>query len=167
MKKLASILLALMLLCTALVPAVAEEAVYASTAAFMQTLDENNMIYTYEGVNDSGNEVLIIPMEDDEQGFSFNVTMFFTGDLENATLYVWNLINYDPAYVYEVAYACNQCNYNSTYMKFYADETDNTVTAERWVIFRDHDVAEIVGEAFGGLLKEIENFYSVLAPYAV
>ena len=112
-------------------------------------------------------EVLIIPMEDDEQGFSFNVTMFFTGDLENATLYVWNLINYDPASVYEVAYACNQCNYNSTYMKFYADETDNTVTAERWVIFRDHDVAEIVGEAFGGLLKEIENFYSVLAPYAV
>lgn len=163
MKKILAVLLLLTLGLGVCAPAMADEAQFATTRAFLKLLDEAAVRYTCQGIDEDGDEHVIIRNPD--QNVSYNVHLFFEADQEHTSIFAWNLITFDPADKLMVMLACNSLNYRYNYTCFYVDETDNTVTCSMNLIYRDDDVGLVNAEALGYLMGIIEDAWPTLQGY--
>ena len=141
---------------------------YANTKAFVALLEEFEIEgWEVAGIDGDGDE--LVQFEDyvgDE--YEYIVNIYFSEDEEQIGYYVWYVIEYEEEDFADVLYACNTLNSNYKFLTFYADESDNSVTASMNLIVRENDdVAEI---AIEGLLH-IENIFAeaieVLGEYAI
>ncbi len=130
MKKCLSLLLCL-IMALSIVTAGAESVSpkYATTKAFMDLLEKNNMRHECRGVQKSGNELVILYNHSDDYGdreyrFTFNES----GTI--ATIQLWNLIDFAPEDRAAVMDVCNKANYDWKFTRFYVDDTDNSVTVQ-------------------------------------
>ena len=159
MKRLVGLLTAVVLCLTVLASAaLADSAEYASTQAVADKLDELEISYAVTGVT-QGNEFLRIPYGD------YAITLIFDEGLELTGIRVWDIITYDDADYYEVLKACNALNNAFRFAKFFADESDNTVTCGVDIIHRDQDVDDIVLEAVLRVLSMLDSAEEALAAY--
>ena len=164
MKKILSLLLVAVLtigFCTA---AYAVAASYYSTQAFLAELDEKGITYTVVGLDEDNDEKVKVNNTDDN-GFSYTINYFFDDQQENCSLIVWNIINYDDVDLAKVLRVCNSLNKDYKYIRFYVDESDNTVTAQYDSIFRTNDIDEILWEATLYMVDILEEAYPTLAVY--
>lgn len=162
MKKLLAVLLLLALLaptCTAF----ADTATYPSTQAFLNALDQEGVLYKNCGIDDDGDEYILLEFSDQDHEYSIN--FFFHDDQEHASVFVWYIIYIDEEDALEAMLACNTLNSKYNYTCFYLDETDYTVTASMNLIFRDSNVDQVAMDALMYMQAIMENAYPVLQPY--
>lgn len=162
MKNILAVLLLTALLLSSCLPALAE-AEYATTREFLAILDEAGMKYTNLGVDEDGDEHIMIRNPDAD--LSYTVHYYFEGDQEHTSIFAWNLITFDPANKLMVMHVCNTLNYRHKYGCFYVDETDNTVTCSMNLIYRDDNVGLVNTEAMVYLMGILEEAMPMLQVY--
>ena len=167
MKKFLAILLSVLLLLSTCSAALAENPAptFNSTKTVLALLDAKGINYTLYGLDEDGDELVIVPNTDDV-GIKYDLYCFFDQNEENCFIYVWNLMTYDDADFLPVLMACNQLNEDYRYVTFTADTSDNTVTVTIDLIFRDNDVDQIFWEGVLHVVNIIHSAYPTLAPYA-
>ena len=165
MKRGLALLMALALVMAAF-GALAEESApqMSSTLAFMAMLDENEIVYDAYGPSDSGNEEVDITFPMDN--VTLTAYIYFDSDNEGAALRIWDLITFAPERFAEVVSACNEMNLEYRWVKFVADPSDNTVYVTADICFRDEDVADVVLETLGYILRNADGAYPTLEPFA-
>ena len=164
MKKALAFLLVSLLVVGLCMPTYAVTAQYKSTQAFIEKLDEVGLKYSLSSPDEDGDELVKINNKDDN-GFEYTIRLYFDENEENCFIRVWNIIHYSDFYFSKVLRVCNSLNYKYRYLRFYADESDNTVTASIDLIFRDNDVGEIAMEAVVTTASILEKAYPSLEIY--
>ena len=157
MKKLLT--LVLLLLLTA-VPALAETAAYGSTQAFLDLLTAAGEPFEVYGMDEDGCERILLPAG--VAGFDGDVTVIFDPYEENASLRVWYLIRYDAAMAQQIMECCAALNAQHRFVCFYADGSDNTVTASMDLIFRGSDAGPVTVRALRQLRETLRRAYPQL-----
>lgn len=127
MKKLLASALILLLVMMSAVPAMAEnEAQYATTQDFIRALEENELKYSYVGIDDDGDEKVTVsygaePYE--EYKFRF----YFNEDQTAVFIRMWNIVTVSAGETYALK-TINALNAGYKYVKFYLDESDSTLS---------------------------------------
>lgn len=163
MKKILTVLLLMVLSLSICAPALAETT-YENTGAFLALLDELDIAYTNRGIDQDGDEYILLRNPDEE--LEYDVHMFFEKDQEHTSIFVWYLIEYDPADALIVMQICNMLNAQCRYTCFYADTLDNTVTCSMNLIYRDGNVGLVNAQGLVYLMSIIEEAMPVLQEYA-
>ena len=168
MKKLLSALLCALMLMTACAGALAEaaNATYTSTRTFLTYMDRKGINYEIYGIDDDGDELIIVPNGDKEAGIEYEIYLFFDDNNENCYVYVWRLIEFTDANYLRVLQTVNAINDDYRYVTFTVDEDTNSVFVTIDLIYRDNDVDAIVWEGLMHVVNIIHNAYGALAPYA-
>lgn len=161
MKKCAILVLALMLIFCSSASAMTAE--YTSTQAFIDWLEENDLKYSYTGLDSEGHECLSVNNTSDV--FSYTLKYFFDSNNENASIRVWDIILFNASDTTKVIRTVNDLNNTYKYINVYAMESDNSVNAKLDLIYRTHDVGEIVGEATLRLANILDDVYESLSIY--
>lgn len=130
-----------------LLPAQAAVPTYACTRAFTDALREAGVFYEVEGVDEDGDELVSIDR------WSFTLNCYFSEDGQDMSILIWYLSSYDPSQLDDVLMICSRLNSESRGVCFYADESDNTITASMDVILREEDADEVALEAVEYLLE--------------
>lgn len=166
MKKLITVLL-LAVLCMGLsAPALAEVPSYEVTKSFVAVLEKNELAYEFEGKISNGEER--ISMFNRDENFSYTINIFFDEDNDQASVYVWNIITFADEDFANVLRVVNELNYSYKYIRFYADETDNTVTCAMNMILHDNDEAgDIILEGLLRIASILKVAYPPLGVYNV
>lgn len=164
MKKLLSFILIVLMLAPITIPAYAVSASYSSTRSFLYLLDESNIQYTVYGMVDDS-ELVTVSNSTDE--FSYDIDYFFESDLESAALRVFDIITYSDSDFNNVIKTVNHLNAKYNFVRLYADESDNTVTAASDLIFRTFDVDEICLEATLYMAEFLDAAYKELRIYNI
>lgn len=161
MKKCALLVLALLLLFSSATCAQAAE--YSSTQTFIEWLEASDISYTYSGVDDNGFERLSIDNTSDV--FSYTLEYIFESNGENSTIRVWDIILYNDSDLNDVLHTINDLNTTYGFVNVYALESDNSVNAKIDLIYRTHDVGEIVGEATLRMVAIVDDVYEAMSSY--
>ena len=143
MKKALSILLCLVLLLCFSSSALAVEPQFANTKAFLALLDSNNITYTVMGLDEEGDEQVLISNKGDKVQYTMN--LFFESDNSGVNVRIWNLFDFNESRLGEVIYAVNSVNYAYRYTKWYVDESDYSVTVSwDFLLQEDEHAADII-----------------------
>lgn len=161
MKKCALLVCALLLLFSSATCAQAAE--YSSTQIFVDWLESNDISYTYEGVDSRDFECLSI--DNTTEVFSYTLKYFFESNNENASIRVWDIILFDDSDLNDVLRTVNDMNTTYRFINVYALQSDNSVNAKIDLIYRTHDVGEIIGEATLRLVAALDEIYTTLSVY--
>ena len=140
-------------------------AVYDSTRQFIDLLNEQGVVFTYNGIDDNGYEVFIVPNTDDEAGIEYELRFYFDPNNENASIRVWDLAKFNASEYNDAIVACNNCHLDWMYVTFMAD-VDNTITAKLDLIYRGDSVAEVCWEGTLHIVSIITKAYNTYL-YAV
>lgn len=163
MKKLLATLLMLVLCISMGSAASGEEAAFATTRSFLEMLEEAEIAYVNRGLDEDGDEHIVAA--DPDKNISYTIHYFFEEDQQHTSVFVWNIITFDPEDTLRVMHLCSSLNYDYNYTCWYVDETDNTVTCSMNLIYRDDNVGQVVTEATVYLMRIIESAYSALSVY--
>ena len=165
MKRLfAGILCVIMLtLCTG--TGLAVQAKYANTIAFLKAMDDLDITYSVEGIT-GDDELEQIKISNKGDKISYTINYFFDKENTECGMRVWYVISFNDPDLAKVIRSVNQLNYDYKYVKWYVDESDNTVTASWDIILRENaDVGAILSEATLHLVNCIDTGYEVLGIY--
>ncbi len=166
MKKFAALLLALVLGLSLSASALAADAQYANTKAFLELMDTYEITYTVEGIDDStGDETVRLGNQGEEITYTF--TIFFDEDNQEVSIRVWNILVYDREKLDRLLSAINELNAAYLYACWYADSSDDTVNIKMDMVVRENaDVAEITLEALLHLADIIDAGYPSIKEFA-
>ena len=121
--------------------------------------------YTYDGLTDNNKERVHVIYNGDYMD-SIRIDLFFSDDNMYVSLRCWDIIHYSDADFAKVLRVCNKINSNYKYTTFYADESDNTISASIDIILlEDVDCSEITRENMLRLVNIVDENYELLAPY--
>lgn len=138
---------------------------FENTKIFVQWLDQEGIEYSLHGVDDDGFEKLDVNYIDSNGNTNYYFMVFYQ-DNELTTIYNWYVIKYDVANLNDVLYTCNDINSSYRYVKFYCDESDNTVTSQIDVILRQGDtVLPMLQEGMETLSRITGYGYEELSQY--
>lgn len=162
MKKLVCLVLALSLVlsCSS---AFALAAQFSTTREFLDLLDSSGVKYTLSGLDDDGDEVVTISNQGD--AFTYQIHVIFDADLETTYLRTFNIINFSDADFSKVLRTCNSLCSEYNFVRFFVDESDNTVSCAMDMIYRDEDVGDIVLEGLLRMVKLLDIGYEALSVY--
>ncbi len=165
MKRYIAALLALVLAFGFSAGALASSTEYAATGQFLDCLQSRGVKYTYDGMSDNGKERVYVIYNGDNKD-SIRVDLFFSEDNMYVSLRCWDIIHYSDADFAKVLRVCNKINTDYKYTTFYADESDNTVSASIDIILlEDVDCAELTRENMLRLVNIVDDNFELLAPY--
>lgn len=164
MKKLFSALLAVMLCTSLFLPAFAATPAFELTKNFISVLDENNLAYTFTGAISTGEEHVY--MDNEDENFAYTLHIYFNEDNDRATVFVWNIITFADEDFTNVLRTVNTLNSSYKYIRFYVDESDNTVTCAMNIIVHDsNDSGDIVLEGLLRIASILKHAYPQLVEY--
>ena len=170
MKKLFTIALALALLLALSVPAFAEEAEFENTKAFLKLVDGMDELETeLIGVVSFGGENyerVRITYKNPSSDYISHFSVFFNEDEEDVVLYMSPLITFDGSRLNEVVAELNGINARTTGLKLYADTSDNSVSAELYLLVTKDSAAELTAMGVGFLVGFTDKVYEQLSEYA-
>ncbi len=151
--------------------AAVSEAQFSNAKRFILALQNKSMYYTYmTDYSDADEDWISVPLTNDSaDGLEFDYDMYaiFTSDNSRGTLLVWNLIDFDPAYVDAVRTVCDSLNYEYRWIRFYVDTYDYSVSADISCPLTDSpDTAIQMWDATLHLYNVLALAYDDLAPYA-
>ena len=150
MKKLFSVALVLALLLALSVPAFAEEAQYENTKAFLKYIDgASNVQYELVGiVNVSGEnyEQVKLTYKSSNSNYISYFSALFNEDEQDVVFYMNPLIRFDESKLEQVLEAVNSINAQTTGLKLYVDTSDNTVSAELFLLVTKDSVVELTAD---------------------
>ena len=165
MKKLLSALLCALLAVSLVSGAFAATAVFDSTRTALTYLDSIDLSYDYYGLDEDGDELIIVPNSDSELGIEYEMYCFFDRNGENCYIYLWDLITFEDADYVRVLQVCNDLNDTYRFVTFTVDPSDNTVYVTVDLIYRDNEVDQIFWEGLCHVVNIVHEGYPLLAPY--
>lgn len=169
MKKLFTIALALALLLALSVPAFAEEAKYQNTQAFLKDLEGyNNVQSELVGVIDFAGEnyeQVKITYKSSSSEYISKFSILFNEDEKDVVLYMNPLIQFDESKLDQVLGAVNSINAQTTGLKLYVDTSDNTVSAELFLLVTKDSAVELAETGLGFMVGFTDKIYEQLSQF--
>lgn len=169
MKKLLSVALVLALLLTLSVPAFAEEAQYQNTRAFLEYIDGASDVQSelVGIVNISGEnyEQVRITYKSSNSDYISYFSVLFNEDEQDVVFYMNPLIKFDESKLDQVMEAVNSINAQTTGLKLYVDTSDNTVSAELFLLVTKDSVAELASTGLGFMVGFTDKVYEQLSQF--
>lgn len=141
--------------------AAAQEPVYASTRAFAAMLRQAEIPFEAQGVDEYGDDCLMIPLE------GVNLYGFFTTDGTEVCFIAWYVIEYAPGDGLEVMKACNRLNTASDGPRFCADESDRSVTAMLDVVLPWNGAGDVAWRGFRSMEGMLHAARQELRPMSI
>ena len=154
MKKFVSLLLALLLTTACALPALAEEAQYASTRQCIQVLEKNNLKFTLGSVAQNQERITVAYTDDNLQTITF--TLFFYDSNHSVHIRAWNVVDIAAGKNYALN-ILKQLNNAYNYAKFALDESDSTLTVSADTYFNDGNAGTIAYDLMRVLLDIIPD----------
>lgn len=114
-----------------------EEPAYATTGRFVRALSGAGIPCEYQGVDEDGDECVLIVSGDME------IYCYFDEACTSAAFYVWYLASYEESQLADVLLACSRLNAASGGVCFTADDSDCTVTATMDLLLRAGTAGEV------------------------
>ena len=151
----------LLMLCCLGGAAAAQEPAYASTRAFAAMLRQAQIPFEAQGVDEYGDDCLMIPLE------GVNLYGFFTSDGTEVCFIAWYVIEYAPGDGLEVMQACNRLNAASDGPRFCADESDRSVTAMLDVVLPWNGAGEVAWRGFRSMEDMLQAARQELRPMSI
>ena len=130
---------------------------YDTTRRFLEYCDENDIKYSYMGIDNDNDEKVNLSF--DLTNTSVDVRYFFEEDQESCMVRVWNLITFDPDQIAEVRDAVGRANADYRWVKYYIDESDNTVTCAADIYFGGGDAGDICGYILRRVVNISDSVY--------
>ena len=137
MKRLLTGIICLIMLTMCVGTGFAVKAQYTNTQAFLDALDGISITYTViNNTDEDKTDQVKVNNKGDKCAYTINY--FFDKDNTEASIRVWDLIKFKDSDLEKVTKAVNSLNYQYKYVKWYVDESDNTVTASWDIIIREN-----------------------------
>ena len=111
-------------------------------------------------------DIVRVRYEGNLSKYASNVSAIFEADGSSVQLMMYNLIHFSADNLDAVLAAVNDVNSRSTGVKFYADLSDNSVTAEFYQLLPEEGGAEVATHAFGFMIGLTDSVYEELAEFA-
>ena len=145
---------------------------YEPTRLFHEALEEDDFFledYDVSAVerdmDDNGNELVAVQLN--IEGLPDNVVIYFRDTETSCSMYMWDVIHFDPADREELLELINGFNNDYRYVRWYLMD-DDTVNAQIDPIFRTGDgCGESLVETLSMLIRVAEVCLPELEPYAV
>ena len=145
---------------------------YEPTRLFLEALEEDDFFledYDVSAVerdmDDNGNERVAVQLN--IEGLPDNVVIYFRDTETSCSMYMWDVIHFDPADREELLELINGFNNDYRYVRWYLMD-DDTVNAQIDPIFRTGDgCGESLVETLSMLIRVAEVCLPELEPYAV
>ena len=145
---------------------------YEPTRLFLEALEEDDFFledYDVSAVerdmDDNGNELVAVQLN--IEGLPDNVVIYFRDTETSCSMYMWDVIHFDPAEREELLELINGFNNDYRYVRWYLMD-DDTVNAQIDPIFRTGDgCGESLVETLSMLIRVAEVCLPELEPYAV
>ncbi|MBQ7849638.1 MAG: hypothetical protein IJ343_07960 [Clostridia bacterium] len=160
MKRVMAVFCLLMTLCVG--AAAADEAVFASTQAFLQLMQESRVWCEFTGLEGDGEHV--ITEVSTQEGYPVALDLCFAPDGRRCTLRAGELIAFAQPQQLSVLKVCNDLNSDFRYVRFHIEEDSRTVTAVMDVRFIGQEAGETVWDAMQRLLVIVEEGLPALTP---
>lgn len=164
MKKLLTLVLLAVLCMTLASPALAAKAALSSTKSFLDMMELRGYTCENYGLDEEGDEMVLLRNPDSD--IPYSIVLFFDSDLQHTTIFVWNVIDFDPEDTLRVMLMCNKLNYTYNTICWYVDESDYSVTCSVNLIYRDDNVGLVNAEAVAGIVTILRDAYPRLSVYA-
>ena len=166
MKKRLAAALALVLLVMLFVPAQAVECQYEITQAFVDYLDTQGVKYRWEGVDQDGDEHIRISFGGKNMD-PIVTDWYFDNARGRVVVRSWNVIDYSISDYYYVSAALDEANGTYLFVKFYTDDTDNSVTAGYDMPVTGSQDAEQCYEILMRMINILDDVYPQLSKYDI
>lgn len=118
-----------------------DEPVYETTRSFVRALQAATVIYELQGVDEDGDECVLIESDGEE------IYCYFDASGDSASFFVWYLAEYEETELKSVLLACSRLNAASGGVCFTADESDCTVTAVMDLLLRKESAGDVALDA--------------------
>ncbi len=136
---------------------------FEATRRFISLVEKNGMYYTYQGVTESGADLVTMSYT------GFVVRIYFRSDGHYAEVLVFDLIVYNDADLPAVLSACNELNSTYRFCSFYANAQYHGVDARCDLIFGEagtpEQAAYITLEAVQRVANIVRESLPSLTPY--
>ena len=165
-KLLCSIAIALLvsLLCVSAL-AVPSSATYSTTREFLKECDEQEIRYTYDGIDQDNDEKVKVSINLTDT--SITEIFYFSEDNEDASIRVWNFIDFAPSDYNNVLEAVNSLNAQYRWVRFYIDKSDNSVTCAIDVEYSVANTGEVTFMLMRHMMNICDYAYSELSRYDI
>ena len=140
------------------------QATYASTQSFLDAMDAEEIRYTYHGL-DSDKDDWVEVIYSGDYCDEIDIDIYFSSAADRASFRFWKVIEFDEADYANILFAVNQLNYDYKWVKFVADSSDNSVSAEIDVLFPSDDAGAICLESLDQIVNIADLGYSELKAY--
>ncbi len=166
-KNLFALALALLMVLSFATPVFAAEAQFDSTRSFLEGMNGfSDVTCTVQGVAEDGNgakqELVSIVYEGEMAKQPVNITACFPENNESVLFRVYNLMEVEDEQLMDILGRVNVINAAYSWVKFYVDFEDMSVTAESDVIIRPEVTADIGGAALVHLITVTESAMQLL-----
>lgn len=139
---------------------------YATTEEFLKVLREEEVKYSYRGVDEDEDEEVTVAYTGDYCDDIF-IRIFFSQSLDSVSMRFWNIVDFDKANYTDVLKIVNELNADYKFVKFVVDTNDWSVGAELDVPLREgEDAARIAYDALLAIVKISDMAYPDLEDLA-
>ena len=139
-------------------------AAYSSSQSFLESMDDNQIKYTYQGL-DRDDDWIEIKYSGDYCDL-IDIDVFFSSSADRASFRFWNIIDFNRGDYQKVLEVVNQLNAQYKWVKFVVDTSDYSVTAELDVLFPVGSAGSICLESLSQIVDISDLGYKELAPYS-
>lgn len=171
MKKLLSMALVLAMLLSLSVPAFAADAEYNNTQAFLNDMkNEEGFTLDLAGVTDFAGEKyeeVDVSYKGELSKYTSNFSVFFNQDEKDIVYYMGQVIKFDESKLSDVLAEVNRINAQTTGLKLYVDTSDNTVSAELFLLVTKESAADLSLYGIGFFIAYTDGLYERLKDYSV
>lgn len=167
MKKVAAILTAIILAIT-IIPAksYAVTCQYPTTQAFVDSLDEEGIRYSWLGVDSDGDEHIRITYNGNNMP-SIQTDWYFEKDPQRVSFYVWDIIHFENEDYYDVLDTVNTINKDYRYLCFYIRNKDNSVNANYCMPLIVNSTAALCSDVLHRFINILDDVYVDMQKYDI
>ena len=169
MKKLLSMALVLAMLLSLSVPAFAEEAKYQNTKGFLRDVEGYEDLKTeLVGVIDFAGEnyeQVKVSYKGSASDYTSNFSVLFNENEGDVVLYMNPLITFEESKMNEVMTAVNGINAGTTGVKVYVDTSDNSVSAELYLLVTADSAVQLTETGVGFMIGFTDKVYEQLSQF--
>ena len=146
---------------------------YVSTKRYLSLLEQKNLSVNtiLPPEEENGKERVIVDLKttsENGDSFTYSLTAIFNSSNDRVQFYIWNLINYDAADRGAVQEICGSLNSSWQWLKFYVDDSDNSVTANYTLpLAEDAPMTSLMWDAVLQIDDVLGYAYDDLLPYQV
>lgn len=171
MKKLLFIALFLALLLSLSVPAFAADAAYQNTRTFLKEMDgyegfDLNLAGVIDFAGEKYEEV-DISYKGELARHPAEFSVLFNQDEEDIVYYMDSVIKFDESRLADVLAAVNSLNAQTTGLKMYVNTSDNTVSAELFLLVTKESAGELSLYGTGFFIAFADGVYDRLQDYSI